>query len=64
MPGRIKTLSSGAKVMLHTCDVCGSANAPFGFMLPGVLSQWFCAEHRDRMPRVEIPKAKEQDMRR
>ncbi len=48
-PGRIKTLSSGAKVMLHTCDVCGSDNAPYGWMLPGQLSQWFCRDHRDQM---------------
>lgn len=64
MPGRIRTLESGAKVMLHTCEVCGSPVSPFGLMIPGKLSQWFCAEHRNRIPRVEIPKAKEQDMRR
>lgn len=48
--------------MLHTCDVCGSADAPFGFMPPGVLSQWFCREHRDQMPEpgsVSVPKSRQ-----
>lgn len=47
MPAVIRTLATGAKVLIHTCDVCGSDRAPYGYMRKGQPSRWYCQQHRE-----------------
>lgn len=42
----IRTLPSGARVLIHPCDECGMPDAPFGYFIEGQLSRWYCANHR------------------
>lgn len=47
MTAILRRLPSGARVLIHPCDECGSDHAPWGYCLPGKLSRWYCREHRE-----------------
>lgn len=47
MPGLIRKLHTGARVLIHPCDECGTDNAPWGFFKHGQLSRWYCKKHRE-----------------
>ena len=34
-------------LLVATCDVCGAAVAPYGYVIEGERSRWYCREHRD-----------------
>lgn len=49
MTARYITLPTAAEVFIHECEVCGIANAPFGYNVSlrrGILGQWYCLKHR------------------
>lgn len=33
MPGVLRKLPSGARVLIHPCETCGSDRAPFGYFV-------------------------------
>lgn len=39
--------SGNRAILIHSCDECGSDNAPFGFRRAAQPSRWYCAPHRD-----------------
>lgn len=49
MPTATITLPTGSTMLIHTCEKCGVANAPFGYNVSlrrGRLGEWYCREHR------------------
>lgn len=49
MPAHYIRLPTAAHMFIHTCEVCGIANAPFGYNVSlrrGQLGNWYCAEHK------------------
>lgn len=49
MPTRDHLLPTGSYMLIHTCEVCGVANAPFGYKVNlrrGMPGEWYCHEHK------------------
>lgn len=43
------TLPTGRELLIHPCETCGVANAPFGYnvnLRKGKLGLWYCYDHR------------------
>lgn len=47
MTAVLRKLPTGARVLIHPCDECGTDNAPWGFFKHGQLSRWYCTQHRE-----------------